>query len=95
MDVKLTFDLSPDQSLDLDTDKSLGLETSLATYGKIVATDYALLLNKPSIEGVELFGNKNFDELGLRGSESVAVSHGEISVSELTSAQLSAILTDD
>jgi hypothetical protein len=95
MDVKLTFDLSPDQSLDLDTDNSLGLETSLATYGKILSTDYALLLNKPSIEGVELLGNKNFDELGLRGSESVAVSHGEISVSELTSAQLSAILTDD
>lgn len=30
-------------------------------------SDYRKLINKPKIEGVELVGNKSFDDLGMAG----------------------------
>jgi len=95
VDVKLEIQEStPSLDLGIDSHQPLSLKTSTVTQ-TIADTDYTRLFNKPSIEGVELVGDKGFDELGLRGSANVAVSHGEISVSELTSAQLATILTDD
>lgn len=43
-----------------------GLKASFGTYHKgAVEKNYNELSNKPSIEQVELIGNKNFSDLGL------------------------------
>ena len=42
-----------------------GLKASFGTYHGAVEKNYNELSNKPSIEQVELIGNKNFSDLGL------------------------------
>lgn len=92
LDMKI--DNSSSLALDIESEQPLKLTADGAMY-ILSMSDYRKLINKPSIEGVELYDDKSFEELGLAGSNNVTVSHGKIDVSEITSAQLTAILTDD
>ena len=55
----------PPLELNLQTGQTLGLTASTATKVINGATDYELLTNKPSIEMVELSGNRSFPDLGI------------------------------
>lgn len=51
---------------DMDTDIPVGYDLDIgAPITKVSVGDYNLLDNKPSIEGVELIGNRELDEIGL------------------------------
>lgn len=105
VDLKIQTNTSPSLMLDMKTEDTSGLALNieseqsleLSTSGGYYnfAADYEQLINKPSIEGIELLKDKTFDELGLQGSDNVVVSHGKIGVPEITTAQLATILTDD
>ena len=94
----LDFDMMTEDmstlTLGVQSEQPLKLTTDGTNYF-LSAEDYRRLMYKPSIEGVELYDNKTFDELGLQGSDNVVVSHGKIDVPEITAAQLASMLTDD
>lgn len=83
-------------SLAPDGDECMKLASDAVVFGGGSSpSDYNDLKNKPSIEGVELSGDKSFGQLGLSGSENVGFDDGVITVDGLTAAQVAALLTDD
>ena len=57
--------LTATQSLGGSLSSSGSLGARIGNVNFITDEDYEHLINKPSIEGVTLIGNKTFDELGM------------------------------
>ena len=91
MTVRIELGVSRPQSLSVGVGESpvLGMSSGAV---EVTSDDYEDLKHKPSIEGVELAGDKAFSELGMQGSESIGFDHGTISAVELTAAQTAALL---
>lgn len=91
MTVNVELRVARPQSLSVGVDRSPTVSVASGAV-EVTTDDYGQLRHKPSIEGVELVGDRAFSELGMRGSESIGFDHGEISAVELTAAQTAALL---
>ena len=60
-----------------------------------VVNDYDGLVHKPTIEGVEVSGDKYLSDYGMTAGDNLGFDHGLITVDEMTAAQIAALLTDD
>ena len=89
LNVELKIRGQTDLDASIPQSPTLGLSSDAVNTGTM---DYDRLLHKPSIEGVELQGDKSFTDLGMAGSESIDFDHGTITAVELTAAQTAALL---
>ena len=64
MAIKLTVAENDAVTLGLDSGDNAALNVGSTTV--VSVNDYNVLRNKPSIEGVELIGDKSFEELNLQ-----------------------------
>ena len=64
MDVRLNAKLKQSPNLQADFDNEANLNAGFGSVQKIETSDYNKLYNKPSINEVELKGNKTFEDLG-------------------------------
>ena len=64
MDVRLNAKLKQSPNLQADFDNTANLNAGFGSVQKIETSDYNKLYNKPSINEVELKGNKTFEDLG-------------------------------
>ena len=63
--IDIDIEINTDSSIDTDiqtSDGEIDTDIELSTAG---TNDYNDLVNKPSIEGVELIGDKTLEELGV------------------------------
>lgn len=67
------------QTIDLDIPKSEGISISVSYAGSGGTSNYEDLENKPSINDVELIGNKTLDALGIQPKGNYLEEHQDIS----------------
>ena len=63
--IDIDIEINTDSSIDTDiqtSDGEIDIDIEISTGG---TNDYNDLINKPSIEGVELVGDKTLEELGV------------------------------
>lgn len=62
----ITGSLTPINTLSGEISERSGLSGDMAVPDRVGMSDYNALKNLPKIEGVELQGNKTFEELGMQ-----------------------------
>jgi len=95
MELELEVLVEGESELSLEADPDLSMDIESGAVGVPVDNDYLDLDHKPSIEGVELVGDRLLSEFGLSGGDNVNVDHGNITIEELTAAQVAALLVID
>ena len=62
---RVNFDADDQLQVNFDSGGPGDMALSFGNITRVVANDYEQLVNRPSIENVELVGDKSFEQLGL------------------------------
>lgn len=69
----ISAEVSTDSTVDAALSTSVDFSVNVGTQTRVVATDYEKLRNKPSIESVELVGDKKLTEFGVSSIGNAAI----------------------